>query len=596
MKTHSLLKNEAARLISSAFREVFPEHSVSDQIVDQVVYPDEVKLAHLAFPCHPLSKILRTAPVKISSALAAAVQKEIENTSPSASSTGNFIIRAEAVNGYLNFFCDPARLYEHLFSQLRSNQLYAGPLLPKAEQEKILVEYSQPNTHKALHVGHLRNMIYGEAICNLLAHLGNTVVRATFPGDLGTHIAKSLWYIEKYKLKEIPATQQAAWLGKIYAEADDFIKSQAGSADEAKIKAEVGEVLRGLEEQTGPHYELYRKTREWSLEQMRAAYQWLGIQFDVWYYESECDQPSRQLVQKKLKEGFFVESQGAVGLDLSADDLGFVLYLKSDGTGLYITKDLELFRRKIEDYHAERSIVVVDSRQKLHFRQLFKTAEKMGFPHADRSVHLAYESVTDENGKPCSSRSLTGVQLDELRGLIHGKVLSQYLESYRGEWPDAEIDETAEKISLGALKYGFLKVDANRIIRFILDDWIQLEGDTGPYLQYAFARCSSILEKLGQPSASPEVSLKQNIETELLLFLERFNEVALNSGLEYRPSILCTYLFDLAKLYNRFYKECPIKTAESPAVKDTRLGLVLLVSYALKKGLSLLGIEAPLRL
>lgn len=460
--------------------------------------------------------------------------------------------------------------------------------------EKILVEYSQPNTHKALHVGHLRNMVYGDTVCKLLAYAGNKVVRATFPGDMGTHIAKSIWYIQSRKLK-IPAQNEADWLGEVYAESDDHMKSLAGTPEEAKAKTEIGAVLRELQDERGPAYELYRTTREFSLQQMREVYEWLGIRFDVWFYESECDKPSRELVLKKFAEGFFAKSEGAIGLDLNPYGLGFAMFLKSDGNGLYLTKDLELIRRKFEDSHADRSIVVVDARQRLHFQQLFKTAELMGYPQAAKSVHLSYESVTTPDGKPCSSRNLNGIQLSQLRSTMEERVTRDYLERYRGEWADDDIQETAKIIALGALKYGFLKVDANVVIKFVMEDWLKLEGDTGPYLQYVHARCRSVLEKVGKPEQRARLVFEMPVEQELLVKLNEFNAVALVAAKNYRPSALAAYLFDLCRLFNRFYKECPIKTTSGDQ-RDTRLALVEATAAILRHGLGLLGIQAPERM
>lgn len=545
--------------------------------------PPQFTLGQAAIPCHPLAKTMRTAPPKIAQTLADKIN----------SKKHRFIAKVDAVNGYLNFHCAFSEYAGEILPEIRAGAFFRGPFLEN--RERISVEYSQPNTHKALHVGHLRNMVFGDAICNVLAYAGHEVVRVTYPGDMGTHIAKTLWFIQNHKNGELPARDQADWLGKVYIEADAYVSAAEGTPEEAKVKAGIGKVLNDLQHKQGETYALYEKTREWSLAHMRHVYQWLGIHFDQWYYESECDEPSRKLVLEKLKEGLFVKSEGAVGLDLSAYNLGFAMFLKSDGTGLYLTKDLELIRLKFADPKVTRSLVIVDARQKLHFQQLFKTAELMGYPQAARSLHLSYETVTTEDNKPFSSRSLLGMPLDTLRSTMEKKVVSDYLQAYRGDWPDTEIEQTAREIALGALKYGFLRVDGNNVIRFVLNDWLKLDGDTGPYLQYVHARCASLLTKVGRAQATFQPILEADIEKELLFFLGRFNAFAVQAAGSYRPSVVAAYLFDLCKLFNRFYTDCPIKTSQGDQ-RETRLALVEATADVLKKGLGILGIPAPNRM
>jgi arginyl-tRNA synthetase len=587
---HDAFLAEVLAALDQALAEMLSQAKITNASADEFAPtptpPPQFDLGQAAIPCHPLAKMLRSAPPKIAQHLADAINGRKHR----------YIAKVDAVNGYLNFHCQFVAYAEQLLPEIRSGRYFTRKLLLPSQIEKIVVEYSQPNTHKALHVGHLRNMVYGDAVCNLLAFAGHEVVRATYPGDMGTHIAKTLWYLhERGADKKLPTENQADWLGHMYAEADEYVTNAEKKPEGAALKAQITAVLHDLQHRQGSYYPLYLTTREWSLAQMREIYQWLGIHFDVWYFESECDEPSRELVLRKFQEGFFVKSEGAIGIDLSAYNLGFALFLKSDGSGLYLTKDLELIRRKFEDPRVTRSIVVVDARQKLHFKQLFKTAELMGYPQAAKSEHLSYETVTTEDGKAFSSRSLTGMPLHQLREVMEKKVITDYLESFRGEWPDAEIQRTAGMVALGALKYGFLRVDGNGVIRFVLDEWLKLDGDTGPYLQYVHARCSSVIRKLGGAPADVTPVLETAIERELLFFLGGLDRVGLQAAHQSRPSVLAGYLYDLCKLFNRFYTECPIKTS-SGAQRDTRLALVEATAAVLKKGLSLLGIPAPERM
>jgi len=579
----SIVREAAESKMREALTRAFqvPEGTI-DGWVAQVAYPSDSPLAHVAFPCHPLSRHLKLAPQVIATLLSAEVQK----------APGKSLLKdARAVGGYLNFSVDVETLYTLLEGR---KQGFASPV--GATSKKVDVEFSQPNTHKFLHVGHLRNIVYGDAVCRLLQATGTKVIRSTFPGDMGAHVAKCLWYIHKHQVQSIPSEPDVHWLGQMYCDSDAFLKGLEGTPDELTARDEIGVVLRELETQTGPLYQFYLETRAWSLGQMEGIYRWLGIRFDRWYFESECDVESRRLVLEKFQEGFFQKSQGAIGIDLGEFDLGFVLFLKSDGTGLYITKDLELLKKKFSDPEVEASIVVVDARQKLHFQQLFKTAELMGYPQAARSLHLSYEAVTDEQGVAFSSRDRNGIHLEDLRNRLHDRVLQAYLAQYQCQWPEEEIQATAEQIVLGALKYGFLKHDAGKIIKFVLDEWIQMEGNTGPYLQYTYARCCRLLGKVERVPGDPQPVLETELEQDLVLFLEQFPETIRQAAASHRPSVVCNYLFDLAKTFNRVYKECPIRTVSDPAVRNTRLGLVAMVARTLREGLDLLGIPCPERL
>lgn len=584
----SYLKDEAQVLLSHGLHASF---GIDDQaipaLLNLLVYPSETNLGHLAFPCHSLSKILRKPPQAIATQLSA----EINQLNAETKKTELFS-KFEAVSGYVNFFSDFKALGNQLIEKMNKGELLHGR---EKTNKKVIIEYAQLNTHKAYHVGHLRNIVLGDGVARLVEASGNQVVRAIYPGDMGTHIAKVLWYIQRFKADQIPEKGLAEWLGDMYGEADSYLKSLANTTDEAVVKAEMGKVLHELEHGGGSFFPLYQKTREASLQLMRDLFSWLRINFNIWFFESECNGPSREIVLKSFNEGKLIKSEGAIGADLSAYDLGFAMLLKSDGTTLYLTKDLELLNRKFADPGVAFSILVVDNRQSLHFKQLFKAAELIGLRNASDSLHLAYETVTDENGEPCSSRGGKGFRLEILTRTMEQIIKERYLNAHQSEWGQDEINSTAHDIALGALKYGFLKVDSNRIIRFVLDEWIKLEGDTGPYLQYVYARCCGILQKVQKDPDVTAFEYGHICEQNLLLMLERFTDAVASASKDYRPSVLCAYLFDLCKVFNHFYKECPIKTAESTQ-KNTRLQLVELTATTLKQGLAILGIPSPNRI
>lgn len=588
--TFDPFRKEIVNLIREAFAELSAGAEAvqalsEDQIAALLTIPPEFSLGQAAFPCFSFAKTLRKAPPLIAQDLAARIL----------SKQRLMISKIDAVAGYLNFHQNPANVGQQLFDRMGASTFFKAEKIPPSKREKIVVEYSQPNTHKALHVGHLRCLVLGDAVCRILAYAGHDVVKATYPGDLGAHIAKTIWYIQNRFKDALPTTNRADWLGDIYALADEAIKKDTGTDLEAGNRAQIAEILRQLQNKNGPAYDLWKETREWSLDQLRSIYDWLGVTFDAWFFESECDEPSRELVKQKFAEGHFIQDQGAIGIDLSPYKLGFAMFLKSDGNGLYITKDLELLRRKFADPNVTSSIVVVDQRQKLHFQQLYKTAELIGYPQASKSSTLLYETVNTSDGKAFSSRSMNGLRLLELRSAMENKVTQDYLERYRGNWTDAEIKETAKQVTIGALKYGMLRVDNSTQVTFVLEEWLKLDGDTGPYLQYMHARCCNILEKQGRPESASKIHLEADEERALLFHLTRFNEFAHQSAAQQRPSVISGYLFDLAKTFNRFYEACPIRSAEGD-LRNSRLKLVEASARIMKEGLALLGIPAPSRM
>lgn len=562
--------------------------SGEDDLLALLSTPPSFDLGQAALPCFPFAKALKAPPPAIATALAERIRAEAPP----------LLARVDTAGGYLNFHAQFSLYGAALLALEKSGQTRNAPLVKPEALEKIVVEYAQPNTHKAMHVGHLRCIVLGDAVALLLARAGHRVVKATYPGDLGAHIAKTLWYLSTRYFPaggKLPETGRADWLGETYVKADEAIKADTGTPKEKENRAIIANILKELHDENGPMYDLWKTTREWSFDYMREVYQWLGVSFDIWYTESECDKPSAALVKQKLSEGFFKEDAGAVGIDLQQWKLGFAMFLKSDGNGLYITKDLELLRRKFEDPAVTRSVYVVDARQKLHFQQLFKTAELMGYPQAARSVHLSYETVNTADGVPFSSRALNGLKLTDLRKDMEAKVTADYLERYRGQWSDEDIRRTAEIVTIGALKYGMLKVDNNTQINFVQSEWLRLDGDTGPYLQYVHARCRSVLEKLGRPASAYSFVATEPQEHELLFVLGRFHDQCQKAAQELRPSIVAAAVHDIAKAFNRFYDACPMKSAEGD-VRHSRLALVEATASTMKEGLGLLGIPAPERM
>lgn len=564
--------------------------STREEIYRSLVEPPNSEMGHLAFGCFILAKALKKAPPT----LAQEVVKELVSV-PGL----NSIV---AAGPYINFKFSSDFMAKNIIDSILSQQTFKRKLTQ--ETPKTMIEFSQPNTHKELHVGHMRNLCLGDAVVKLLRYVGYDIISSTFPGDVGTHVAKCLWYIKHHVGMNILEQKRkdpdrGEWLGKMYSEANLKLEDEEKTEKYEKNKAELTEILKQLEAHNGEYFELWKETRQWSIDLMNKVYDWANVKFDRWYWESEVDADSVKTIKKYYAEGKLIESQGAIGLDFSNENLGFCMLLKSDGTGLYATKDIELARRKFEDFKVEKSIYVVDVRQALHFKQVFKALEVLGFEQAKNCFHLQYNFVELPDGA-MSSRKGNIVPLMELVDRMKHHVRTEYLERYKNEWPEPEIELVSNQVSQGAICYGMIRQDTNKKIVFDMNEWLKLDGESGPFIQYSYARINSLMKKFGgsiQNLQEYDGSLLVHVtELYLMQHLMNFNTVVLNAAESYKPSSVCTYLYELAKKFNVFYHECSIGNADSPELKKARLALSQATGLTLKQGLSLLGIPVPERM
>jgi arginyl-tRNA synthetase len=362
---------------------------------------------------------------------------------------------------------------------------------------------------------------------------------------------------------------------------------------------EVSEVLKGLEGANLKLKKVWEDTRQWSIDEIKTEFGWLNCSFDHFFFESEYGETSKNLVREFQKKGVFVESDGAVGADLQSSGLGFCLLIKRDGTALYATRDLELAKKKFEQFHIDRSIYVVDAAQTLHFQQVFKCLELMGYEQVAKCFHCSYAQVVLPDGK-MSSRKGNVILMSQLKQRLLSKIESDFLGKYRGEWPDAELDETARRIALGTMRYGMLNQDNQSMIVFDLEAWTARTGNTGPYMMYAYARTRSILRELGEKKwdwSSVDWSLlSHETEAEVLRHLNEYHSTVALAAERYSPHTLCAYVYELAKLFSRMYKQCSVVHAESVELQTARAGLVDATGRVIQHGLSLLGIETVERM
>jgi len=567
--------------------------------------PPNKDMGDLAFGCFRLAKALRNAPPKIATALADQVP------------TGGLIAEATAAGPYLNLRLDLGHMASVVLPPLAAG--LGEPVVTR--DEKVMVEYSQPNTHKAFHVGHMRNVSLGDALVRLLRAHGHEVVAANYLGDVGAHIAKCLWWyldVLTEDEREPPEEAKGEWLGELYAKANNRLvewedAAEGGDAQaRARLdaaKARTTEILLKLEARDPELLAVWEKTRQWSLEEFDEIYAWTMVHFDRVFYESEVDEPGLELVADYLDRGVFVKSEGATGIfNEEVKHMPFFMLRKRDGTSLYATKDLALAKLKFEEYAVDRSIYVVDTRQSDHFKHVFLTLEKMGFEQADKCQHVPYEMVELPEGA-MSTRKGTVILFRALRERMLGHLREAYLDKYRGEWSEQEIDETAHALALGAIKYGMLNRDVNQKIVFDLEAWMNLEGNTGPYIQYSAARLGSILRKAHEAGktldtslssdalASATAALTQTEERELVGALDGLLTTIHAAAESLKPAVVCTYLHTLAKAVNRFStsKQCKVIDQEGDRLQG-RLLLVTAANEALRWGLWQLGIPAPQRM
>ncbi|MDA8793510.1 arginine--tRNA ligase [Bacteriovoracaceae bacterium] len=560
-----------------------------------IAAPPKANMGHLAFPCFEFAKSLRKSPVQIAQEFSKKLEKII-----SQESFKNKIENITPAGPYLNFsftseflFLSATKLNQDLFINKEQKLIDSS--------EKVMIEYSQPNTHKELHVGHMRNLCLGNALCKIFKFSGLNTTTSTFPGDVGTHVAKTLWYLEhRYEGDINQENNLGTFLGGIYSLANTTLNKEKEFPEKFEANKKVlTEILQQLHGQKGHYYDLWVKTREWSIDLMKQVYQWADVTFDRWFFESEVDASSLKLVNKFLEKGLFIKDQGAIGINLEDDKLGFCLLIKSDGNGLYATKDLELARRKFEEFNIDKNIYIVDNRQSLHFKQVFKTLDKMGFKQAKDCYHLPYEFVELPDGA-MSSRSGNIVPLEDLISKMEEHLSENYLSKYNDELSSDEISELASTIAAGAIKFGMNAVDPQKKIIFKMDEWLKIEGESGPYIQYVYARIQAIFRKNKvNPNelniTAEQITLDEDVEKQLLLSVIELPSVIQKIPENYRTNTLCHHLYQIAKLYNSFYASCPIKDANEN-VKLSRMALCKLVAESIKTGLDLLGIKAPERM
>ena len=526
------------------------------------------------------------------------------------------------IKGFLNLTIASATWID-LLNEIQADEQYG---LVKATETSplVMIEYSSPNTNKPLHLGHVRNNLLGNALANIVAANGNKVVKTNIVNDRGIHICKSMLAWKKYGNGETPETSGKKGdhlVGDYYVSFDRHYKAevkelmsefaaQGMSEDEAKAKAEAASPLMQEAREMLVKWEagdpeirgLWEMMNNWVYAGFDETYRKMGVSFDKIYYESNTYLEGKEKVMEGLEKGFFFKKEdGSVWADLTAEGLDHKLLLRADGTSVYMTQDIGTAKLRFADYPIDKMIYVVGNEQNYHFQVLSILLDKLGFEWGKSLVHFSYGMVELPEGK-MKSREGTVVDADDLMEemIATAKETSQELGKLDGLTQE-EADDIARIVGLGALKYFILKVDARKNMTFNPKESIDFNGNTGPFIQYTYARIQSVLRKAaesgivvpGQIPAGIELSEK---EEGLIQMVADFAAVVKQAGEDYSPSIIANYTYDLVKEYNQFYHDFSILREENEAVKVFRIALSANVAKVVRLGMSLLGIEVPSRM
>ena len=520
----------------------------------------------------------------------------------------NAIDSFNVVKGFLNLTVSPSE-WLRLLHEIAEEDNF-GFKKADDKSELVMVEYSSPNTNKPLHLGHVRNNLLGYSLACILEANGKNVVKTNIVNDRGIHICKSMLAWQKWGNGATPESEGKKGdhlIGDYYVEFDRHYKdelkqlqNQGLSEEEAekasKLMAEAREMLRRWEAGDTEVRKLWKTMNDWVYAGFDETYRRLGVDFDKIYYESDTYLEGKDLVLKGLEEGkMYRKEDGSVWADLTTDGLDHKLLLRSDGTSVYMTQDIGTAKLRYQDYPIDRMVYVVGNEQNYHFQVLALLLDRLGFKWGKDLTHFSYGMVELPEGK-MKSREGTVVDADDLIDSMIESAREASAERFADMQPD-EAEEIARMVGLGALKYFLLKVDPKKNMLFNPKESIDFNGNTGPFLQYTYARIRSILRKAGDfnidylPTAMPnekEIGLIQKISA--------FPDVVAEAANTFSPALIANYSYDLAKEYNQFYHDYPVLKEENAEVKKLRLLLSAVTARTLKSATSLLGMEMPERM
>ena len=575
MTTEQFIAANASEAVKALYNAEF---SAADMIVQPTRKDFEGDFTLVVFP---LLRISHAAPA----ATAQAIGEWMAGNCPE-------IASFNAVQGFLNL-CLDGKYWHGVFSEISSDANFGN--LPSTGK-RIMVEFSSPNTNKPLHLGHVRNNLLGASVSNLLQAAGNEVIKTTLVNDRGVHICKSMYAWQK---RFDGATPQSSGKKGDHLVGDCYVEYAKMEKEDPSVLDAVHEMLVKWEQNDPEVRALWQTMNSWVFEGFEQTYKAMGITFDKTYYEHETYLLGKELVQKGLDSGVFVQDpDGSVWCDLTADGLDRKLLLRSDGTSVYITQDLGTAERRFSEYRLDSEVYVVGDEQNYHFQVLKLILAKLGFDWADRIYHLSYGMVELPEGK-MKSREGTVVDADDLILKMYEEAKATSEESGKLDGiPEQEKDRLYHMIGLGALKYFILKVDPKKKMLFNPKESIDFNGNTGPFIQYTHARICSILRKAAEQGVVPSVSdapLSAK-EIRLVKLVSDYPAKVGEAAAAFSPALIANYCYDLAKEFNQYYHDTPILKEPDAATLTLRLALIDLIACTLRKAMGLLGIELPERM
>ncbi len=522
------------------------------------------------------------------------------------------VSRYNVIKGFLNLVIDPT-FWNSVLRGIARQEDY-GFTEPTEQSPLVMVEYSSPNTNKPLHLGHLRNILLGYSLSSILKACGNRVVKTNIVNDRGIHICKSMLAWQKWGEGATPESTGKKGdhlIGDFYVAFDKHYKAEVKelmakgmTQEEAEaaspLMLEAREMLRKWEQKDPEVRSLWEMMNQWVYAGFDATYERMGVDFDKIYYESNTYLEGKDKVLEGLEKGIMYRKEdGSVWADLTADGLDHKLLLRKDGTSVYMTQDIGTAKLRYQDYPIDKMIYVVGNEQNYHFQVLSLLLDKLGFKWGKDLVHFSYGMVELPEGK-MKSREGTVVDADDLMDEMvnTARSVSAELGKLDGCTPE-EIDEITETVGLGALKYFLLKVDPRKNMTFNPKESIDFNGNTGPFIQYTYARIRSVLRKAdeaGMRGADFSAVIPGEKEVTLIRRLADFPSVVKEAGRSYSPALVANYVYDLVKEYNQFYHDCSILKEEDAAVRSMRLELSAVTADVIRRGMGLLGIKVPERM
>ena len=557
-------KMAAARFLKPSMGEM-----TISEICDMLEYPADRKMGDLALPCFKLSKVLRKAPPMIAQSLCEAVNAIPES--------GEMFEKIENVNGYLNFYLSKNALAEDLFAM--DDEKYGSSEAGKGKT--VVIDYSSPNIAKPFHIGHLRSTVIGQSIKNIHKFCGYECVGVNHLGDWGTQFGKLICAYKKWGSKEAIEEKGIKGLTEIYVKFHEEAEKDPSLEDEAR--AAFSKIEQGDEESKA----LWKWFIDISIAEFKKIYSLIGADFESWNGESFYFDKADEIVDMLKAKDMLKFDEGAYIVPLDEYDMPPCLILKSDGSTIYATRDIAAAFYRKRTYDFDKCIYVTSAGQSLHFAQFFKVIGLMGEEWSKDLVHVPFGTVSI-GGEKLATRTGNVILLEDLFKEATEKTLA----IINDKNPDlADKEDVASAVGVGAVIFNDLSNNRIKDINFIMDDVLNFDGNTGPYVQYTYARCCGILEKAGDFAKCGKIT--EDAECNIIKTLGLFPEKVEQARRELEPSVISRYLLDVCAEFNRFYHDCPVLKAEDEEVRNTRLTIVKAASIVLHNGLKLIGLKTP---